>query len=194
MPKVKLFDTDVALEKAKDIFWRKGYNATSMQDLVEGMQISRQSLYDTYGNKQTLFEKCLLTYQQEAFQFNCNVLQSHQKTISAIRAFFDYLVESIVTDTHNKNCFLINTLMETIPDDTHAKKIIENNINELEKTIHHILKKGKAANDYRSAFSVTQLTHHIIAAMHGIKVIGKLKKDRKTLHGMVDTAMAVFEK
>ncbi len=193
MPKVKLFNTDAALEKAKDIFWRKGYNATSMQDLVEGMAISRQSLYDTYGNKQALFEKCLSTYQQEAIQFNCDLLQSPKKTIPAIQDFFDYLVDSIVTDTDEKSCFLINTLMETIPDDIHAKQIVEKNINELEKTIQLILKKGKAANDYASAFSVMQLTHHIIAAMHGIKVIGKLKKDRKTLNGMVDTAMAVFK-
>ena len=110
MPKVKLFNPDDALTKAKDIFWQKGFHATSMHDLIDGMKISRQSLYDTFGNKQDLFEQCLDSYQKEAIKTNCTILDGNKNTKAIIQDFFDFLIESIITDTDDKSCFIINTL------------------------------------------------------------------------------------
>jgi TetR/AcrR family transcriptional regulator, transcriptional repressor for nem operon len=193
MPKVKLFNPDDALLKAKDVFWQKGFNATSMQDLIDGMQISRQSLYDTFGNKQDLFEQCLTIYQKEAIRFNCDILESTKNTKAIIQDFFDYLVESITTDTDEKSCFMINTLMETIPVDSEAQAIVLKNVDELENAIFSVLEKGKKNNDFTSDFSNEMLTNHFITAMHGIKVIGKIKKDKATLDNLVKTAMCVLK-
>ncbi len=63
MARTKDFDENEALSKAIQLFWHKGYNATSMQDLVDGLGISRSSLYDTYTDKHTLFVKALESYQ-----------------------------------------------------------------------------------------------------------------------------------
>jgi TetR/AcrR family transcriptional regulator, transcriptional repressor for nem operon len=192
MPKVKMFNPDAALEKAKDIFWQKGFNATSMQDLIDGMQISRQSLYDTFGNKQDLFDKCLTTYQKEAIKNNCAILDGNKNAKAIIQDFFDFLVESIVMDTDTKSCFIINTLMENIPNNSEAQNIIVRNFEELENAIFKVLEKGKANNDYTSKFSIPELTNHFITAMHGIKVVGKIKKDKATLDNLVRTALCVF--
>ncbi len=193
MPKVKLFNPDDALLKAKDVFWQKGFNATSMQDLIDGMQISRQSLYDTFGNKQELFEQCLNIYQKEAIKLNCDILESTKNTKLIIQDFFDYLVEVIITDTNEKSCFMINTLMETIPTDSEAQNIILKNVNELENAMFKVLEKGIKKNHFTSDFSNDELANHFITAMHGIKVIGKIKKDKNTLNNLVRTTMCVLK-
>ncbi len=64
MARTKDFDEQEVLKKAVCLFWNKGYNATSMQDLVDQLGISRSSLYDTYGDKHTLYLKALEEYQQ----------------------------------------------------------------------------------------------------------------------------------
>jgi TetR/AcrR family transcriptional regulator, transcriptional repressor for nem operon len=192
MPKVKLFNPNEALCKAKNIFWAKGFNATSMQDLIDGMNISRQSLYDTFGNKQDLFDQCLSNYQKEAIQMNCEILDSDKKTKEIIHDFFDYLILTIINDTQNKNCFIINTMIETIPENSEARHIVNKNFEELQLAIYNTLKKGKDNNDFSSPFTIDELTNHIITSMYGIKVIGKLKKDKKTLDNLVKTTMSVF--
>ncbi|MEJ0106748.1 MAG: helix-turn-helix domain-containing protein [Bacteroidota bacterium] len=59
MARTKVFDEQMVLDKAMNLFWQKGYNATSAQDLVNGLSISRSSLYDTFGDKHSLFVKAL---------------------------------------------------------------------------------------------------------------------------------------
>jgi TetR/AcrR family transcriptional regulator, transcriptional repressor for nem operon len=193
MPKVKMFNPDVALKKAKNVFWQKGFHATSMQDLIDGMQISRQSLYDTFGNKQDLFEKCLDTYQKDAMKMNCDILDENKNTKAILQDFFDHLVESITTDTDDKSCFMINTLMENTSTDSEAQNIVFRNFSDLENAFFKVLEKGKTNNDFTSRFSIIQLINHFIMAMHGIKVVGKIKKDKTTLDSLVATAMCVFD-
>jgi TetR/AcrR family transcriptional regulator, transcriptional repressor for nem operon len=163
-----------------------------MQDLIDGMQISRQSLYDTFGNKQDLFEKCLNTYQAEAFKLNYDILNTNKPTKEVIKDFFDFLVESIILDTDDKSCFLINTLMENVAANCEAERIVFRNFSALENAIFIVLEKGTTRNDFTSKFSVIELTNHFITAMHGIKVIGKIKKDKTTLDNLVTTALCVF--
>ena len=69
MARTKDFDEDEVLTKAMNLFWLNGYNGTSMQDLVDGLGISRSSLYDTFGDKRSLFLKTLENYKKNLFVF-----------------------------------------------------------------------------------------------------------------------------
>ena len=65
MARTKAFDTEEVLDRALRVFWRNGYEGTSMQDLVDGMQINRASIYDTFGNKEALYLRALQRYQNQ---------------------------------------------------------------------------------------------------------------------------------
>ena len=71
MARTKDFDEDEVLDKAMYLFWNQGYNGTSMQDLVDGLGISRSSLYDTFGDKHSLFIKTLENYKKNASSVIC---------------------------------------------------------------------------------------------------------------------------
>ena len=65
MPRVKQFNEEQVLEKAMEVFWKKGYNGSSMQELVDGMGINRASIYDTFGSKEELFERAFEIYREK---------------------------------------------------------------------------------------------------------------------------------
>jgi TetR/AcrR family transcriptional regulator, transcriptional repressor for nem operon len=192
MPKVKLFDIDKAKSAAKETFWNKGFNATSMQDLVDAMQISRQSLYDTFGNKNELFEACLADYQKEAFENTCKSLTYDKPVKQVFESFYNDLIESIVTDSKNKSCFILNSLMETIPGEIAVDNVVHENYEQLAKKIKDILLAAKKKEHLNFQFTLDALTNHIIMTIHGIKVVGKINKDKVFLKNLAKTSLVVF--
>jgi TetR/AcrR family transcriptional regulator, transcriptional repressor for nem operon len=193
MPKVKLFDEDLALANAKEVFWKKGYNAASMQDLVDAMQISRQSLYDTYGNKEDLFVKCLQSYQQKASNLTCDFLSYNGNVKASLQHYFYFLIDDIVADKQQKGCFMLNTLVELVPENKLAKKVVSKNFDDLEANFTKLFTAAKLQGDLETSFGIEELTTHFITAMHGIRLMGKVKKDKAQLTKLFDMAMLVFD-
>src|ERR1700749_432635 len=76
MARIKEFDTNEVLDKAISLFWDKGYNACSMQDIVEGLGLSRSSIYETFGDKRQLFLDALKKYQRAG-------LEAREKDVTA---------------------------------------------------------------------------------------------------------------
>src|SRR5471030_2195899 len=115
MARTKDFDENEVLNKAIDIFWHKGYNGTSMQDLVDGLGISRSSLYDTYGDKHTLFIKALESYQNEGSRKICAIVNSAAPAKETIKQLLDLITGELLVDQIHKGCFMVNAEVEVAP-------------------------------------------------------------------------------
>src|SRR5476649_2280057 len=108
MARTKDFDENEVLCKAIDLFWHKGYNGTSMQDLVDGLGISRSSLYDTYTDKHTLFVKALESYQNSGA---CNIKEIINNSVSAketIKQLLGIAIGDLLGDKQHRGCFMVN--------------------------------------------------------------------------------------
>jgi TetR/AcrR family transcriptional regulator, transcriptional repressor for nem operon len=193
MPKVKLFNIDKAKNAAKETFWKKGFNATSMNDLLEAMDISRQSLYDTFGNKNELFTTCIESYQKEAFANTCSSLVYNKPIREVFESFYNGLVQSIVSDDQNKSCFILNSLMETLPADVLVDGLIKDNYQQLAAKIKEILAIAQNVEKLQFKFDLDTMAHHIIMTIHGIKVMGKINKNETYLKSLVATSMVLFD-
>lgn len=113
------------IEKAMNVFWEKGYNATSMQDLVDAMQINRSSLYNTIGDKHQLFIKCISYYFNEAM---CELKEKVAKETSAKQALIKVISDKadwIVSC--DKGCLGIKTSFEIAPEDTIVRNVMSKN-------------------------------------------------------------------
>ncbi|TXL21394.1 hypothetical protein BMR06_00995 [Methylococcaceae bacterium HT5] len=97
MARSKAFNEEEVLDKAVAVFWAKGYEATSMQDLVEAMGIQRGSLYATFGSKQQLFLQSLERYGKVVVKQFLDILESKPSAIESIELFFAQLVEHLLT-------------------------------------------------------------------------------------------------
>src|SRR5579871_2078456 len=125
MARIKEFDTNEALDKAIDLFWDKGYNACSMQDIVEGLGLSRSSIYETFGDKRQLFLEALKKYQRAA-------LEAMEKDINAasdVREVLKQIFGSILPGNQNcsleKGCFMVNSAIELAPHDPEIAAIVK---------------------------------------------------------------------
>src|SRR5580700_1977514 len=87
MARPREFDRDAAIERAMSVFWRKGYAATSTGDLLRAMNIGRQSMYDTFGDKHLLYLEALEKYQRESVAENIRRLRSTASPLAGIEAF-----------------------------------------------------------------------------------------------------------
>src|SRR5579863_6774149 len=115
MSRMKDFDENEVINKAIAIFWHKGYNGTSMQDLVDGLGISRSSLYDTYGDKHALFVRALESYRETACNNLSKIISESPTAKAGIQRLLEYTIKELVGDKQQKGCFLVNAAVEVAP-------------------------------------------------------------------------------
>src|ERR1700712_1775977 len=115
MARTKDFDENEVLTKAIQLFWHKGYNGTSMQDLVDGLGISRSSLYDTYTDKHTLFVKALESYQNTAAGKIQEIISTSTSAKKTVRKLLELATNDLLCDKQQKGCFMVNAEVEVAP-------------------------------------------------------------------------------
>src|ERR1700712_2447328 len=147
MARTKDFDENEVLGKAIDVFWHKGYNGTSMQDLVDGLGISRSSLYDTYGDKHTLFIKALESYQTSASGAMCNIISNSVSAKVAIRRLLELTSYEMAGDDLHKGCFMTNAAVEVAPHDAEVNNMICRNDQLIEDAFYQAIKKGQKTGE-----------------------------------------------
>ena len=111
MVRTKQFDRHVVLDEAMEVFWERGYHATSISDLVERLGVNRQSLYDTYGGKDELFLAALERYREIQTVPVRRLLERDGPVLEILREFFDNAVNAVLGDGC-KGCFMVNTATE----------------------------------------------------------------------------------
>src|SRR5262249_30052902 len=124
MARTKDFDKEEVLAKAVGIFWHKGYNGTSMQDLVDGLGISRSSLYTTFGDKHALFIKALRSYTTSEAIGRRHIMDHATSAKEAIRQLLELSTFEMIDDKQHKGCFLNNTAVEIAPHDKTISKLV----------------------------------------------------------------------
>ncbi len=191
MGRVKQFDEQVVLDKAMQIFWEKGYEKTSMQDLVDHMGIHRRSIYDTFGDKHELFLKSL-----DCYEFRLNQIINQQvKQDMTIKEKLETLFLSVssVNNESPKGCLIVNSAAELSLLDEPIKKKIQELFDKSEMYLYQLLveamKKGEISKDK----NLQELASYLHNAWVGIRVLAKTANDQAKLHTIVKTTLSVIK-
>ncbi len=147
MPWTKNFDVDETLDKAMRCFWSHGYEATSMQDLVRHMHINRGSLYDTFGDKRSLFIAALRRYDDQWRQSRLTALAQAHAPVEAIHRLFHDWIEHALNDPDHSGCFLTNTALELAAHDEEIGEIVAASQRGIEAFFHQLIEKGQASGE-----------------------------------------------
>ena len=126
MPWEKSFDEELALDKAMQVFWAKGFEPASIADLLAGTGLNRGSLYNAFGSKRQLFLRALAKYDQARRRPLLASLEALDDPVRAIHEFFDAIVAETVEDQQHKGCFLFNTALEIASHDEQVNAIVTN--------------------------------------------------------------------
>jgi TetR/AcrR family transcriptional repressor of nem operon len=193
MARTKDFDEGAVLEKAIKLFWQKGYNGTSMQDLVDGLGISRSSIYDTFGDKHQLYLKALCTYRQNAIAVRDRILNAAVPAKAAIRQLMDLTIDQMTRDKQHKGCFLVNSAVENAPHDKETSAIVCQNDRDLEAAFCEVIKRGQASGEISSKQDPGALARFVFNNIVGIQVTAKSAVDKAAFYDIVNLTMSVLD-
>jgi len=192
MARTRVFDEKEVLDKAMELFWRKGYNATSAQDLVDNLGISRSSLYDTFGDKHSLFVKALLQYRKDKID---PVLQGAEAVIDVeayIRFFFGSVKDEALSDNASKGCFVVNSVVELAPVDSDIATIANAIMRDTEEALYKVIKEGQHRGIFTDRYPARSLARFIFNALNGLRVTVKFDADKKMYEDIVEVSLSAL--
>jgi TetR/AcrR family transcriptional repressor of nem operon len=159
------FDEEAAITKAMNVFWAKGYNGASMRDLTAAMQINSSSLYNTIGDKQELFRKCIRQYTQARMQDIRAIAAAAQSPRQAIVAVIQDAVAYTVSG--NNSCLGIKTTFEVGAADAEVRAILQQGDDAFHVMLLHLVQAAMAAGELDATEDAAVVTDYIINSFTG---------------------------
>lgn len=193
MARTKVFDEEIVLNKAVNLFWQKGYNATSAQDLVDELGISRSSLYDTYGDKYQLFKNSLLQYRKKFSGAMIEMINKSDDFEKTLKDIFQYLVIESLQDRFSKGCFMVNSSVELAPHNLEIAKIVNDNMQDVEDALCILIEKGQEAGLFSKSHDARSLARFVFNAISGLRVASKSGADKKVFDDIVKVTLSALK-
>lgn len=193
MARPKEFDRDTALRQAMATFWAKGYEGTSVADLIEAMGISRSSLYETFGDKRDLFREALNFYITFTSGKRAAVLAGATSVRQGLTDFFAGVVNFTLSPDFPGGCFLTNTAtaLGTLDEEIHAA--IKLGMQSLEDDFFRFFAEGQQRGEIAADRDIRALARFFIGLVRGISVVARIHKDRNILEDMVKVGLEVLD-
>ena len=186
MPRVEIFNREDVLNKMIAVFHNKGYNATSMQDLVDASQLNRSSLYNSFGNKLAIFLECLKTYQQKATRQTSSVLLKSNNALEAIKAIF----KLETSDKKERNgCMITNCTSEMANQDVSVYSFLKSNKNNMITFLEDIIAQGQDEGIINTRQSSQAYALFVFSALQGYRSTGILLKDEQQLDSIIEIVL-----
>jgi TetR/AcrR family transcriptional repressor of nem operon len=193
MARPKAFDTDAALVRAMELFWEQGYAATSMEQLVNTMGISRQSLYDTFGDKHRLFLAAMDSYCTMLDDAMLRGLRAPDAGLQALHDAGMGIIDFLVRYPKRRACLMANTTLELAPHDAEIAVKVRAHMKNMESAFRHALGNAKARGEIAASSDADALAKYLVGMAHGLMVMAKSGADRETLTGIMATAVAPLQ-
>lgn len=193
MPRKKEFDEAAILDKAVDLFWRNGYHATSAQQLVDALGISRSSIYDTYTDKRTLFLKALKQYQDRNAKALIQFVNQATDAEQGVRGIFSGILQECAVDELNKGCFMVNTSIELSAMDAEIGQFVADNNRNVEDALTRLVKKGQDAGQFSTRKTARAYARFLFGTITALRVAARSGTDKKVLQDIVDVTLSALK-
>jgi len=190
MPRTKDFEPQEALDAAMDLFWRKGYEAVSMRELLDAMSIGRGSFYGTFGDKHALFLAALDRFREVRTSWIEEVLE--ESGLEAIEEVFRRSVDGLVAPEVRRGCLLANSAVELAPHDPEVAGRIYRYVSRTEDAFEDALTRAKKAGEISADSDLKALARFLVNTLHGLRVLARAGSDREVLDDAVSVALGVL--
>ena len=192
MARPKEFNRDQVLEKAMGLFWEKGYDGSSVEDLVQCTGIGRGSLYDTFSDKHALYLAALDRYMRTTGGPLTDLQRQEGSFRDALRNFFQERIEEAFRDPTRHGCFMVNAAIELAPHDPEVAQRVQDGLDQTEEAFYHVLIKAQATGELSWKSDPHQLARFLVNTLLGIRVLSRARPHRQMLQDIVQTALATL--
>jgi len=192
MARKKGFDPHQALRAAVDVFWDSGYEKTSLDDLMNKMGVGRQSLYDTFGNKRSLYLQALDEYRAMTQADTKHLFASGR----SVRDCFRAILFGIAGESRarlERGCMMINANLERARADKALNALIKRNATEVREIFSAALRSGQRAGEIPPDKDPAALATFMFSTVHGMRHLGRTTADRATLEQIATVALGALD-
>ena len=193
MARKKEFNKEEVLTKAVYAFLHHGYEGTSMQTLVSTMGINRGSLYDTFGDKRSLFIAAIAHYESTIVKDTIACLMAPDAGKQTIINLFRSLVAAMAREDNCYGCLMTNSAVELCPHDLEAKTKIDTYFCLMANAFKQALIKAVAKGEIKSDRDLDSIAKYLTSSLQGLRVMGKVNHDPRTLNSIVDIILSVLD-
>jgi len=191
MARRKEFNPERALDNAMRLFWHAGYENTSLAGLMRAMGIARQSLYDTFGDKRSLYLKALTHYRDQTNR----EMQKMLDEIPSVKDGFRKLLLGMAGETreqHERGCLLLSANLQRDPKDAGMRDFLRDNQARVEAIFTKALQRAKDEGELSTQQDPAALARFFVVTIQGMRAMARLESDRKALEQVANLALAVF--
>jgi len=192
VPRTKGFEPQEALDRAMEMFWCRGYEATSMRDLLTGMGIGRGSLYGTFGDKRALFFATLDRFEETRTAWALEVLEGPSSGLAAIQEVFERTVERLLEFEPRRGCLMANSAIELAPHDAEVAERIGRYLRRLERAFEHALGRALQSGELPPESDTRALARFLVGNLQGLRVMARAGVDRETLEDVARIALSTL--
>ncbi len=194
MARLAEFDRNEVLTQAMHAFWRQGYEATSVQDLVDATGINRASMYNAFGSKEALFLAAIDHYVEQVNHKRIAVLFDDSLTPrQAIAAFFNELVDFSLGEGKRLGCLLTNTAIELGARSKDIELRLAGVFTRVQGAFERLIRKGQASGDIPADKDPVALSRFLVGAIHGVRVLTRGGAKEAVLHDVIRIALSTLD-
>ncbi len=192
MPRTRNFETDEALKAAMLLFWKRGYEATSIQALEKAMGLKRTSIYNSFGNKRKLFRAVLEYYFEQVLVRFRMILQTAGTCRQMVRDMLNEVITLNFDHGYPGGCLVVLSLMEAQQHDQNTRRLLDNTVREMADGITQRLEAAVEAGELPARTDCRRVADQLVAMIMGMHVMAKAGADRKNLQRLADDSAAIL--
>ncbi|MEM1440907.1 MAG: TetR/AcrR family transcriptional regulator [Verrucomicrobiota bacterium] len=188
----KAFDANEALRAALQVFWAKGFDATSIGDLTEATGLGRQSLYNEFGDKQQLFASAIQNYRQCETACMTGILKGEGTAREKLREFFRVALDAHF-DGNRRGCFLTTSIAIRSDDDPEMARLMDEGVDTLRTAFVDCIREGISSGEIDPDKDPESLGMLFFTQSQGVSIVGKCQKNRKVLDESIEALLTALD-
>ncbi|WP_290651996.1 TetR/AcrR family transcriptional regulator [Aquisalimonas sp.] len=187
------FDPPTALNRAIDVFWSRGYEGASLQELLAATRLSRSSLYQTFGGKHQLFSRCLVCYRESVA---AEMIRRLEEAPSG-RAFIEQSMRRAVAEQQvpggPRGCLVLNTANEFGHRDAEVSRHVRAGLSAFRDIFAEAIRRGQADGSVARIHDPDRLAAYLVAAMGGLRTLVKADDSSASINDALELLLAALD-
>lgn len=192
MARPKAFDPSDALDAALATFWQRGYEKTSLDDLIAATRVGRQSLYDTFGDKRALYLRSLDRYRETTQAALRDLFATGRPIRECVRAVLFGIVDEPKAK-HERGCLLLSANLERDLADPDVAALVKRNQVEVEAIFASAFEDARRRGDLDQAKNPAALARFFVVTIQGMRATARARSDRQALGQVARVALAALD-
>jgi TetR/AcrR family transcriptional repressor of nem operon len=193
MARPQEFETCEVLRNAMYVFWSKGYEAASLNDILAATGLSKSSLYATFGDKRALFLAAFDAYRKERLYHLHRILNDDQPARLSIEEFFRQVLAHSQSDTGASGCMTANEAVELAPHDADIQRLVAEDFQAIEDAFTQAIIRGQTDGSIANRQESRVLAHFLLVGLQGLEVMLRARCEQARLDNTVSIMVAVLD-